>query len=211
MHLFVLRNHLYMSFRSSDKKRKKSTNVETDGAEEQVKKKKKPVAKVESPAEEISDDEEAAEPAPKQSKKKEKKVKDTSKEEQTIESPAAKSSNSSTADSASKKGASNSSPFQRVKAEEVTYLKVKGGQNEAQRLKDNTFESKVLPLQYPSHPDPPLLPNLHAHRLYFSNYVLPHVLPVRLLVHTFALCGCLLLTWLPWLWSQSVHWRKGMI
>jgi hypothetical protein len=33
-------------------------------------------------------------------------------------------------------------PFQRIKSDEVTYLKVKGGQTEAQRLLDNTFESK---------------------------------------------------------------------
>jgi type IV secretory pathway VirB10-like protein len=136
-----------ISLRSTEKKRKKSKSVETDITEERDTKKKKSVAKAEPPADEDSDDEEAAEPAPKQSKKKEKKGKDTPKEEQSIESPAAKTSNSSSVDSASKKGASNSSPFQRVKAEDVTYLKVKGGQVEAQRLKDNTFESKVLQLR----------------------------------------------------------------
>jgi hypothetical protein len=33
-------------------------------------------------------------------------------------------------------------PFQRIKSDEVQYLKVKGGKAEAERLLDNTFESK---------------------------------------------------------------------
>ena len=41
-----------------------------------------------------------------------------------------------------KKGKGGNVPFQRIKSEEVTYLKVKGGQAEAARLLDNTFESK---------------------------------------------------------------------
>jgi len=33
-------------------------------------------------------------------------------------------------------------PFKRIKEEDVSYLKVHGGQEELDRLKDNTFESK---------------------------------------------------------------------
>jgi hypothetical protein len=42
----------------------------------------------------------------------------------------------------SKKGSKTNTPFQRIVAEEQTYAKVRGGQSEAERLLDNTFESK---------------------------------------------------------------------
>lgn len=41
-----------------------------------------------------------------------------------------------------KKDKSGNVPFQRIKSDEVQYLKVKGGNAEAERLLDNTFESK---------------------------------------------------------------------
>jgi len=40
------------------------------------------------------------------------------------------------------KNTGGNTPFQRIKSDEVTYLKVRGGQDEADRLLDNTFESK---------------------------------------------------------------------
>jgi hypothetical protein len=42
----------------------------------------------------------------------------------------------------SKKGSKTNTPFQRIVAEEQTYAKVRGGHSEAERLLDNTFESK---------------------------------------------------------------------
>jgi len=40
------------------------------------------------------------------------------------------------------KNSGGNTPFQRIKSDEVTYLKVRGGKDEADRLLDNTFESK---------------------------------------------------------------------
>jgi hypothetical protein len=110
---------------------------------EQGKKKKKTVPK----DDDTEEEEEKEVKKPVESKKKSKKAKNAEAEEEALDaqSPAGNPPGSTEVDDSAKKGSSTSSPFQRVKAEEVTYLKVKGGKTEAQRLKDNTFESKVRP------------------------------------------------------------------
>jgi hypothetical protein len=109
---------------------------------EQGKKKKKTVPK----DDDTEEEEEKEVKKPVESKKKSKKAKNAEAEEEALDaqSPAGNPPGSTEVDDSAKKG-SSTSPFQRVKAEEVTYLKVKGGKTEAQRLKDNTFESKVRP------------------------------------------------------------------
>ena len=132
--------------RRNDNKRKKSNADDDVGAAEQTKKKKKTAVKEEVVDEDELPIEQAPKPVEKESKKKTKKGKsaEAAEEEESCESPATKpAAGADGGGSAKKGGGATASPFQRVKAEEVTYLKVKGGQAEAQRLKDNTFESKV--------------------------------------------------------------------
>jgi hypothetical protein len=123
---------------AKDKKSKKSKRVEEEVEEEPVvvKKSTKSKKKAESDAEEGEEEK----PKSKKAKKAEKAVEAEKEVERVEAAPAEPEENGS-----SKKGGKKDKvnvPFQRIKSDEVTYLKVKGGDAEAQRLLDNTFESK---------------------------------------------------------------------
>jgi hypothetical protein len=134
------------------KKEKKGKKTREEAAEE--------VAEEEAPKrKKQAHDEDEEEPANKKKSKKSKKQEEAAgAEEEEEEKPKAKKPKQeekpadeeasteaeapATGGKQGKKGKGGNVPFQRIKSDEVTYLKVKGGQAEAARLLDNTFESK---------------------------------------------------------------------
>jgi len=103
--------------------------------EPEKKKKSKKSKKSETTEEDVLDEEVEEKPAKKgtKSKRDEKPGDDDTDETGTGSSRSGKGG---------KGGKGGNVPFQRIKSDEVTYLKVRGGDVEAQRLLDNTFESK---------------------------------------------------------------------
>ena len=112
-------------------KRKKQAQDEDE--EEPAKKKKSKKSKKQEEAADAEEEEEEEKPKAKKSKREEKPADEATSE---VAEAAAKGGKQG------KQGKGGNVPFQRIKSDEVSYLKVKGGQTEAQRLLDNTFESK---------------------------------------------------------------------
>mmetsp|Transcript_35153 Transcript_35153/g.109874 ORF Transcript_35153/g.109874 Transcript_35153/m.109874 type:complete len:205 (+) Transcript_35153:224-838(+) len=123
------------------RKKAKSDESEADGEKENAKKKKrkqKPSTPEDSEAEEGEDERPKKDSAAKgKSKSKAKGEQSDSDERASTSGPVDSSSNE-----ADNQNSKSSTPFKRIKEEDVTYMKVRGGHTEATRLKDNTFESK---------------------------------------------------------------------
>jgi hypothetical protein len=111
------------------------------------KKHKKKSKKEESSSEEESESEEEEKPKKKREKESKKKSKkeessDGEEEEEEKEKEEVEESPSKKLKAGENPANRVNVPFQRIKADEVSYLKVHGGHAELERLKDNTFESK---------------------------------------------------------------------
>jgi len=127
----------------SSKKKRKASKVEKeepDEVDDEKPSKKSKSTKKE--AKQTSDNEEDAqevdeEPVKKKDKKKKQTVEDRDEDDKGEEVDA----KNSTPSSKQKKGGATT-PFKRIKEEDVSYMKVKGGKSEVERLRDNTFESK---------------------------------------------------------------------
>jgi hypothetical protein len=129
-----------------DKKAKKAKAEVSNGGEAQndtveegqpaKKKDKRAKKKAESDAED-GDDGDEEKPKAKKAKKGKRAEAAESSDEAAV--PAAAAEDGAKATGKNKKG---NVPFQRIKSDEVSYLKVRGGDAEAARLLDNTFESK---------------------------------------------------------------------
>jgi outer membrane biosynthesis protein TonB len=134
------------------KKEKKGKKAKEDEEEDEAPKRKKrgqdeeeePAAKKKSKKSKKKDDSDAEEEEEKEEEEKPKEKR--SAKAKKGEEPAAAEEEEEEVEEKPKKGSkagkNGNVPFQRIKSDEVTYLKVKGGQNEAERLLDNTFESK---------------------------------------------------------------------
>ena len=134
-----------------DKKAKKAKAEVSNGGEAEndtveegqpaKKKDKRAKKKAESDAEDGDDGDEEKPKAKKAKKGKQAEAAESSNEgaEKAAAAPAAAAEDGAKATGKNKKG---NVPFQRIKSDEVSYLKVRGGEAEAARLLDNTFESK---------------------------------------------------------------------
>eukprot|EP00281_Chroomonas_sp_CCMP1168_P020898 CAMPEP_0206228048 /NCGR_PEP_ID=MMETSP0047_2-20121206/8957_1 /ASSEMBLY_ACC=CAM_ASM_000192 /TAXON_ID=195065 /ORGANISM="Chroomonas mesostigmatica_cf, Strain CCMP1168" /LENGTH=236 /DNA_ID=CAMNT_0053651257 /DNA_START=49 /DNA_END=759 /DNA_ORIENTATION=+ len=136
--LEIYNKHAPAASKDKKKKDKKAKEVE------------EPASKKRKAADSSDEEEEEEEVVEKKAKKEKKKSSKKAKKEESEEEEEEEKEEEEVKEEAtpSKKGGKkvsespSNTPFQRVKAEEVSYLKVKGGSAEEQRLKDNTFESK---------------------------------------------------------------------